>query len=50
MIFIDRDVERENFALNFYHRWPRKPPLWFCGVVASLACSAGAVVLLVLGR
>lgn len=50
MIFIDRDVERENFSLNLYHRWPQPMFWWQYALAFSLACSVGALGLLVFGR
>lgn len=49
-MFVDKNLLAESFSLNSWHRWPSRPPLWFCGIVASLACSAGALGLLVFGR
>lgn len=49
-MFVDKDLLRENFHLNSWHRWPTPLRWWQYGILLSGACSICAIVLLVFGR
>lgn len=48
-MFVDKDLLRNSFELNMWHRWPKKPPLWFYGILFSFGCSALCICILVRG-